>query len=133
MRRFASVAVMAITAYFLIATSQAPCQATAESVMVTSRTTCGPDTPVTVSIDRSCNITVTPDGSGLPRRGGTTFRDSPMGLISRQLYLQPSPDGGAERNCVLFPNDAGSGWDVECTASCDADGGSCECTGTLTP
>ena len=133
MRRVASVVVMGVTAYFLIATSQAPCQATAESVRVTSRTTCGPDTPVTVSIDRSCRISVTPVGSGLPPTGGTSFRDSTMGLLSRQLYLQPTADGGVDRDCVLFPNDAGTGWDVECTDRCQVDGGSCECTGTLTP
>lgn len=133
MRRFASVAVMAITAWFLIATSRVPCSATAESVTVTARTTCGPDTQVTVALNTSCGVTVTPSGSGLPR-SGSAANDSTGRLVNRALYLPPDGfDGGSDRECRLSPNDAGTGWSVDCTASCDADAGCDECSGTLSP
>ena len=136
MRRFASVAVMGVTAYFLIATSQAPCRATAETVTLTSRGTCGPDTLVDVSISTSCAVTVTPAGSGLPGNGlGGADTNTTRRLVDRHLNLQTQsvPDGGSHRNCALRPNDAGTGWDVECNTECGTDGGSCECTGTVTP
>ena len=131
MRHFASAAVIAVTAYFLIATSRAPCRSSSETVSVTSRTTCGPDTLVTISVDTSCQVTVTPVGSGLPGRGMVAQDMVP--LRQQNVYLsQFDADAGTSLSCTLDANDAGTGWDVRCTSCSNADAG-CECGGTVGP
>lgn len=131
MRQVASAVVIAVTAYFLIATSQAPCRSSAETVSLTSRTTCGPDTLVTLSVDTSCRVTVTPAGSGLPGNGMVSRDMTP--LRQQNVYLsQVDSDAGTSVSCTLDANDAGTGWDVTCTTCSNADGG-CVCSGTVTP
>lgn len=134
MHRIASVAVIAVTAYFLIATSQAPCSATPETVAVTSRGTCGPDTPVTVTVDARCQVTLDTPNAGLPVTGSGGSRSTPGSLVRQQvnLYQFSRPDGGGEnRQCTLMPNDAGTGWNVTCDL--EVDGGAATCEGTLSP
>lgn len=131
MPRLASLAVIGATAYLLIATSQAPCRATAETIQVTSRTSCGPETPVTISVDSSCQLTVSDPAAGLPTRGRLELEGTGT-LVTRQGYLDGSSDAGVHSHCTLDPNDAGTGFDVTCSTNCTADGG-CECSGTLAP
>ena len=132
MRRFASAAVIAATAYFLIATSAPPCTSTAESVMLTARTSCGPDTLETVSITSSCDVTLSDPVSGLPTTGSAFGGGG--SLLSHNVFLTRRADaGGTVDSCTLNPNDAGTGFDVTCNSTCTADAGCLQCTGTLAP
>jgi hypothetical protein len=139
MHRIASVGLIAVTAYFLIATSAERCRSTAETVTVTSRTTCGPDTVVTVALDSSCGVTVLGAADAGLANAGTIGVNNGGGLLEQNvaLYQQLPDDAGyvGSESCGLAPDDAGTGWAVTCnvTQCADMDAGcGSVCSGTLT-
>lgn len=143
MKQLLSLAVMLSTAYLLIATSQAPCSATPETLVLQAATTCGPSAPVIVAVDARCVVTVTGAAdAGLPAAKGNVGASRSSPLINQYIFLydtQLGADGGITEGgtCDLRPNDAGTGYDVACASAVSGpceDGGVCAatCDGTLT-
>jgi hypothetical protein len=131
MQRFASLVVIVLTAYFLVATSAPPCTATPAKVTVTARTSCGVDRTEEVAVDSSCLVTLSDSMSGLPTQGLAGGSSAELRQKTIHLNAPYNTDGGFTEICVLDPNDAGTGWDVTCNTC--AMGAECTCTGTLVP
>ncbi len=118
MRRALEVAVVAVTAVVLIATSRAPEQCATESLNLRADTTCGPVGILQVSVGQLCNLTTAgADFVNLPSSGNIVSGLPDAGLgVGFTLF---GPVDGGTTNCRATPvRDGGANFDLLCNPTC---------------
>lgn len=140
----------------LVHNKSAPRTCAVETIAVRAQTTCGPVADLGVSLDTSCNVSVSgADIAGLPAAGTSNslthgfdlqgFR--PDSGFTRQCDATPTDggfaiscasicppvpcDGGTSMNCTVRKLPDG-GEDKQCVAVCSVDDCEPKCSGTLT-